>query len=158
MEALPISTWFDALISGYVYERLKEYLKANPAGKVVPSAIFVRLWQRNIRLPDLTFLFTARLATDRKKAQNGADLVAEVVSGDERDRQRDLIDKRAAYAKAGIAEYWIVDPQTRTITVLALDGEVYREAGTYPDGAQAASVLLPGFTVDVTQAFQAAEK
>lgn len=154
-----MSSLFHALISEYIYERLKEYLQKNPIGKVVPSAIFVRLWRRQIRLPDLTFLFNARLAADRKKAQNGADLVVEVVSGDEKDRQRDLVEKREAYAKAGIAEYWIVDPELlRTITVLALDGEVYREAGKYSDSAQADSVLLPGFAVDVTQAFQAAEK
>jgi Uma2 family endonuclease len=158
LETLPMSSWFHALISEYIYERLKEYLKTNPVGRVVPSPIFVRLWHRQIRLPDLTFVFNVRLAADRKKAQDGADFVVEVVSGDEEDRRRDLVDKRAAYAKAGIAEYWIVDPDTRTITVLALVGEEYREAGKYGDGQQAQSVLLPGFSVDVMRAFEAGEK
>jgi Uma2 family endonuclease len=158
LESLPMSSLFHALIAEYVYEQLKEYLKRNPVGKVVPSAIFVRLWHRQIRLPDLTFLFNARLKADRKKAQDGADLVVEVVSGDDQDRQRDLIEKPIVYAKAGISEYWIVDPETRTITVLTLDGATYREAGKYVDAQTAASILLPGFVVDVTEAFAAAER
>jgi Uma2 family endonuclease len=156
LEALPMPSWFHALISEYIYDCLKEYLKNNPVGRVVPSAIFVRLWQRQIRLPDLTFCFHEHMAVNRKKAQDGADLVIEVVSGEEKDRNRDLVEKPLVYAKAGITESWIVDPDTRSITVLALDGD--REAGKYIDGQTAASALLPGFVVDVTQAFQAAEK
>jgi Uma2 family endonuclease len=158
LEALPMSSWFHALISEYIYEQLKEYLKNHPVGRVAPSAIFVRLWQRQIRLPDLTFCFHEHMAVNRKKAQDGADLVIEVVSGEEKDRKRDLVEKPVVYAKAGITEYWIVDPETRTITVLALDGAAYREAGRYVDGQQATSPLLPGFVIDVTQAFAAAEK
>src|SRR5437762_2741978 len=87
LETLPMSSLFYALISEYIYERLKEYLKQNPIGRVVPSPIFIRLWHRQIRLPDLSLLFNARLAADRKKAQEGADLTIEVVSGNEDDRR-----------------------------------------------------------------------
>jgi Uma2 family endonuclease len=41
----------------------------------------------------------------------GADLVMEVVSSHDEDRRRDLVVKREEYARAGIAEYWIVDPE-----------------------------------------------
>jgi Uma2 family endonuclease len=158
LEALPMSSWFHALIIGFIYDRLREYLRQSNVGVVSPVPIFVRVEQGQIRLPDVTFCFHEHMATNRKKAQDGADLVIEVVSGEEKDRQRDLIEKPIVYAKAGISEYWIVDPDTRTITVLALDGTVYREAGKYVDGGEAASVLLPDFVVDVTQAFAAAEK
>ena len=156
--ALPMSSWFHALIIGFIYDRLREYVRQNDSGVVSPVPIFVRVEQGHIRLPDLTFCFHEHMAVNRRKAQDGADLVIEVVSGEERDRQRDLIEKPVAYAKAGITEYWIVDPDTRMITVLALDGASYREAGKYVDGQMAASVLLPGFVVDVGQAFRAAEK
>lgn len=153
-----MSSWFHALIAGFISDCLKAYLQRHDKGRVSPAPIFVKVEAGQIRLPDVTFCFHARMAENRKKAQDGADLVVEVVSGDEEDRRRDLIDKRAVYAKAGIAEYWIVDPETRTITVLALAGQEYREAGKYSDGAQAQSVLLPGFSVDVTQAIDAGNK
>jgi Uma2 family endonuclease len=79
----------------------------------------------------------------------------EVVSDDK--PSRDWKTKRAEYAQAGIREYWIVDPRDRSITVLSLpEGEtVYREAGRYTEGQTAASALLEGFRVDVTEVFQA---
>ena len=58
--------------------------------------------------------------------------------------------KPREYAQAGIPEYWIVDPQTESITVLALDsGSVYVETAVCRSGEAAESALLDGFRVDV---------
>lgn len=57
----------------------------------------------------------------------GADLVLEVVSPD--NPERDRVRKRTDYAQAGIPEYWIVDPQQEQIAVLRLDGDQYVEYG-----------------------------
>ena len=85
---------------------------------------------------------------------DGADLVIEVVSDDDPDR--DLVTKRREYAQAGIAEYWIVEPQVETITVLRLDRDQYVEHGRFGRGAAAASALLPGLSVDVATMFDEA--
>ena len=37
-----------------------------------------------------------------------------------REAERDLVDKRGDYAEGRVPEYWIVNPQTETITVLRL--------------------------------------
>jgi Uma2 family endonuclease len=63
------------------------------------------------------------------------------------------VTKRQEYAKAGIPEYWIVDPSLETITVLTLNGNRYDEHGLFGRGAVASSVLLPGFGADVAEAF-----
>jgi Uma2 family endonuclease len=81
----------------------------------------------------------------------------EVVSDGTENRQRDLEIKREEYAQAGIAEYWIVDPQEQTVTVLTLGGTAYREHGVFQHGQQATSVLLPGFAVGVTDVFNAGQ-
>lgn len=67
--------------------------------------------------------------------------------------ERDLVDKRGDYAEGCIPEYWIVNPQTETITVLRLQGESYVEHGVFGRGDMATSVILPGFAVNVDQAF-----
>jgi Uma2 family endonuclease len=82
----------------------------------------------------------------------GADLAMEVVSGDEEDRRRDLITKRREYARAGIPEYWIVDPRGERITVLRLAGKRYVVHGEFLKGTTVSSHLLRGFTVDVSEA------
>ena len=65
---------------------------------------------------------------------NGADLVMEVVS--DKNRPHDIKKKRIEYAKAGIPEYWIIDPKKETITVLVLKGgaKTYTVLGTFRKG------------------------
>ena len=82
----------------------------------------------------------------------------EVVSPGAQNRERDLEVKRREYAKAGIAEYWIVDPELRTITVLELAGDSYLVASEYQPNQLTTSPLLSGFAVSVDQVFQAAEQ
>lgn len=115
----------------------------------------VRLRRGKFREPDILYVGPAR--TIHARYSEGADLVIEILSPSRQDRQRDLVIKRAEYAAARIPEYWIVDPETTTITVLTLDGDAYRVHGEFQPGATATSVLLPGFSVDVTDCFAAAE-
>jgi Uma2 family endonuclease len=79
--------------------------------------------------------------------------VLEVVSPD--DPQHDLVRKRREYARAGIPEYWIVNPAAEQIIVLRLEGTTYVEHGVFPRGAQATSALLEGFTVAVAEVLDA---
>jgi Uma2 family endonuclease len=81
-------------------------------------------------------------------------LALEVVSGDR--PERDLVDKRGDFAEARVPEYWIVNPQSETITVLRLSGDAYEEAGAYRRGQSATSVLRPEFSVAVGEVFDAA--
>jgi Uma2 family endonuclease len=79
----------------------------------------------------------------------------EIISPD--DRKRDETDKRREYAQANIPEYWLIDPERKTVFVLWLEGNTYQEHGLFLLGDQATSRLLPGFTVDVNALFAAAE-
>jgi Uma2 family endonuclease len=81
--------------------------------------------------------------------------VIEIISPD--DRSRDTVRKRREYAQAGIPEYWLVDPEARTIIVLVLNDNHYVEHGIFGVGEQATSRLLPGFSVDVSALFAEAE-
>jgi Uma2 family endonuclease len=142
------------------------FLHAALAGHVVPrrlgitafAPVRVRVRDGTYREPDVVFATRSRIV-DASRPLAGADLVMEVVSESPEDRVRDLHDKRTEYAAAGIPEYWIVDPETRTVTVLTLpDGATeYRVHGEFRPGQTADSVLLPGFAIDVAACFAAGE-
>ena len=104
--------------------------------------------------PDLLLLRDAHDPCNQDAYWLGADLVVEIVSPD--DPERDIVTKRADYAEAGIPEYWIVNPIDTTITVLTLEGSAYTEHGVFARGAQATSQLLAGFVVSVDEVFDAA--
>ena len=101
------------------------------------------------------FLRRGKIARMGNQFWDTADLVMEVVSDD--NRQHDLKKKRREYAQAGIPEYWIVDPQKSTITVLILWSSKKKKSyimhGRFAPGAKATSKTLPGFEIDVTAVF-----
>lgn len=118
-------------------------------GKVRPAGIRLRLGDGRFREPDVVFLSKDRSELRGEQYWSGADVVVEVVSGGADDRTRDYVVKRREYAAAGIAEYWIIDPQEDRITVLRLEGEGYVEHGVFGRGEVATSAALPDVSVKV---------
>jgi Uma2 family endonuclease len=111
-------------------------------GEVVLAAYPVRVAAGRFREPGVVFAFdSASLGEDFAQKP---DLVAEVVS---KDRRRDLVEKRRDYAKAGIPEYWIIDPEKSRVVVLGLKGKQYVVAGEYSASDDARSRILKGFAI-----------
>ncbi len=156
VEVLPMPTIFHQLLVEYIHSIMKAYIALHQGGRVFFAPIPVRLWPAKYREPDLIYLRRERLQGNQEYP-DGADLVVEVVGEGEVNRRRDLETKRSEYAAAGIAEYWIVDPQTRSITVLVLENATYRVHGEFRGESAATSVLLPGLSVPVSAMFVAAE-
>jgi Uma2 family endonuclease len=141
----------------FLFDLLRAYVIKHRLGKVYVAPIPVRLGARKYREPDVFFVSTPRVEEAQGQYPRGADLVMEVVSGSPADRDRDLVRKRRDYALAGIPEYWIVDPQEEVILVLRLEGKEYAEHGRFGAGDVATSALLPGFSVVVSEVWDAAK-
>jgi Uma2 family endonuclease len=156
LEFLPIPTPFHQWIAQFLFKALDAFVLARQAGNVFLAPLRVRLWAGKIREPDVLLLRPGRVRNPRVPPE-GADLAMEVVSEGAENRKRDLETKPEEYAQAGIAEYWIVDPEKQSITVLVLDGQAYRTHGIFGPGTQATSVLLPGFAVSVDAVFAAGQ-
>ncbi|MBL1127282.1 MAG: Uma2 family endonuclease [Chloroflexi bacterium] len=154
---LPMPTMPHQLILGELVCRFHDFVRANRLGTVLPAPLPVRLWEGRYCEPDIVFMNQARVNALTGDYPDGADLLVEVIIGDEEDRNRDLKSKRTEYARAGVAEYWIVDPKKKRVTVLTLAGDEYMAHGEFKEGERATSVLLDGFAVAVTAVFAAAE-
>jgi Uma2 family endonuclease len=152
VRVLPMPNLLHQLIVKFLFRRLDDFVSRGALGEVLLAPLPVRLATNKFREPDLVFLRPARIKT-LKGQPDGADLVVEVVSEGDENRRRDYVEKRVEYAQAGIAEYWIVDPQARKITVLELRGDEYCEYGTFSAGETAASASLAGFAVPVDDVF-----
>ncbi|MCB0073390.1 MAG: Uma2 family endonuclease [Caldilineaceae bacterium] len=156
IEVLPMPSDKHQAIVGLLYVLFLEFAH-RIGGSIRMAPMRMRLWPEKIREPDLLFLADADDPRRQEDFWTGADLVVEVVSPD--DPRRDLVTKRFEYARAGIPEYWIVDPRTEAITVLHLraDGEenVYTEFGRFGRGETAASATYPEVTVDVAAVIDA---
>jgi Uma2 family endonuclease len=152
LEVPPMPTQTHQAISGFFYRLFYAYL-TTIGGAVYYAPLRLRVRAGKFREPDLLLVRDAGDPRCQERYWLGADLVLEIVSPDDADR--DIVEKRRDYAEAGIPEYWIVNPLDQTITVLRLDGDRYVEHGVFRRGAQATSALLPGFAVGVSAAFDA---
>jgi Uma2 family endonuclease len=155
IEFLPMPTTLHEYIVRFLFRALDAFVSAGALGEVFFAGVKVRLSKRKLRMPDVAFMSAEHRDWITDDYWDRADLVMEVVSGSDSDRHRDLVEKRAEYARARIPEYWIVDPEEGRITVLTLKRAKYGEHGTFARGDRATSRLLPGFGVDVTTALDA---
>ncbi len=150
VEELPMPTAAHQIIVAFLYDLFKPCLKPR-GGIVLFSGLRMRVREGKFREPDLLVLRDRSDPRNQDRFWLGADLVVEVVSPD--DPNRDLVEKRVDYAEAGIAEYWIVDPRFETVVVLTLADGAYVEHGAFSRGDTATSPLLEGIAVDVSAMF-----
>lgn len=157
LEFLPMPTELHQALVGFLYHALLQFVTQGGSGIVPFPPLRVRVGPGQYREPDVLFLRTENARLRANRAWQGADLVMEVVSPDPKDRQRDYEAKPLEYAAARISEYWIVDPERQVVTVYRLEGEHYAAHGEFGRGQRAASPLLDGFVVDVTELFVVAD-
>lgn len=154
LEVLPMPTRSHQRILAFLYSAFQAFLQ--PAGgEALFAPLRLRIRSGKFREPDLLAVRDARDARSTDRFWTGADVVVEVASPD--NPERDLVDKRREYAEASIPEYWIVDPATETISVLRLNAQGYVEHAQCGRGRQAASVEFEGFAVDVGRVFDAGQ-
>ena len=152
LETLPMPTDKHQAILGFLYLAFLGFIDPR-GGKVRFSPLRLRIRPGKFREPDLLLLLSAADPRRQNRFWLGADLALEVVS--EEKPERDLVDKRGDYAEGRVLEYWIVNPQTETISVLRLRGDTYEEAGVYRRDELAVSALLTGFSVPVATVLDA---
>jgi Uma2 family endonuclease len=156
VEVLPMPTILHQLIVQFLYRRLEQFVRETIGGMVLVAPCPVKLFDGTYREPDVVYLAADR-AVDRKRYPIGADLVIEVVSDGPEARRRDWETKRCEYARAGIAEYWIVDPDDWRVAVLELSDGEYRIASEAKIEGTATSRMLAGFSIKVAELRDATE-
>ena len=119
--------------------------------RFAPLRLHIR--EGKFREPDILLVRDADDSRRQNDYWRGADLVMEVVSPDDPDR--DIRVKRLDYAEAQIPEYWIVNPIDESVTVLTLRNDAYEEHGAFGRGQRAESALLEGFSIEVSELFDA---
>jgi Uma2 family endonuclease len=152
LEVLPMPTDKHQSILQFVFLAFFSFVQPR-GGKVHFAPLRLQIRPAKFREPDLLLLLSAADPRRQDRFWLGADLALEVVS--EEKPERDLVEKRHDYAESRVPEYWIVNPQTETITVLRLRGDAYDEARTYRRGESAESVSLEGFSLAVAAVFDA---
>ena len=116
------------IVSDDLFWLLQNFVKKNKLGRMFSAPTDVVLSDTNVVQPDLTFVSKGRMSiVGRKNIRGAPDLVVEVLSSSR--PERDLVRKRDIYARHGVGEYWIADPDARSIRVMVLEDGAYRGGG-----------------------------
>lgn len=129
---------------------LDRYVRRKQLGKVLCAPTDVVLSLHTTLQPDLLFIAKEREHLITKANIQGApDWVAEIVSPSSRDL--DYGRKMSLYARHGVREYWVLDPEARGIESYVLDGKTYRLAQRAVNKGRVVSVAIEGFSVTLAQ-------
>ena len=128
-----------------------EFVRQNSLGIVLWAPMDVVLDQENVVQPDILFVSNDRrnIITD-DNISGAPDLVIEILSPSTADRDREL--KLGLYARFGVSEYWIVDPDERSVQVMKLGAGGYDSIERHESGT-ISSTLLPGLAVSIGDIF-----
>ena len=132
---------------------LHMFVKARGLGQVFSAPCDVVLSDTDVVQPDLLFVANERahMLLDGDNVQGPPDLVVEILSPSTAEGDRTL--KRALYAQHGVREYWLVDPDAKTVTVLLLGAAGFTVAARYGADQTLTSPTLPGFTANLDDIF-----
>lgn len=124
-------------------------------GRVHASGYKVRISDRRGVMPDLQY-FTAEHASalpPRALEEGRPDLAVEIVSTTS--RRYDRVVKLAWYASIGVPEYWIVDPEARTLERLVLGSEGYVIKDALEADASFSPSSFAGLTIPLAELWRA---
>ena len=140
-------------VLGHLLVQLFQQIQQAGLGRVFVSPIDVELSPHDIVQPDLVVVLNEhREIIIPTRIQGTPDLVVEVLS--DSTGQLDRVLKKATYQRAGVPEYWIVDPQQEQVEQFLLRGGEYRRSGPHHQLLQAG--ILPEVQVDLQSVWQAA--
>jgi Uma2 family endonuclease len=111
-------------VVGNLFAVLRAHVRAHRLGEVFVAPVTVILADTTVVEPDIVFVGTDRLALITRRGIAGAPtLLVEVLSLST--SRVDRTTKFALYARHGVAHYWIVDADARTIDAYVLRGTAF---------------------------------
>ena len=143
-------------ISGRLYLLIANWLEEHPIGQVFYAPFDVVMSDFDVVEPDLLYMSNERASAviTPQHVRGTPELIIEIASRGT--RKRDETIKRALYDRAGVTEYWVVDPEIDAVRVYRRSGERFgrvvelsREAGD-----RLTTPLLPGLEMPLSRLFQ----
>jgi Uma2 family endonuclease len=148
----PAPTPYHQLVAGNLYALLRDEVRKLQAGQVLIAPVDVVLSRTDVLQPDILFVATDRLSIIGEKNVSAApDLVVEVLSPATAERDRAV--KAKLYARFGVREMWIADPDSKTVEVLVATGEGFRSETRFSGSEVLTTRLLSGLRIPLDQVF-----
>ncbi len=149
-------SFFHQIVLVNIVVAFSDYLREHPVGRVAPG-VGVIFDDYNGVIPDLVFAGNERMskALAAGRFHAAPEIVIEILSPGASNVRRDRHVKLSLYAARGVDEYWIVDPENRSVELYRRDAAT---AGLVLErnlrqGDELTCAILPGFRISVDALF-----
>ena len=140
--------------------QIKNYLNGKNCW-VYPAPFGVRLFSRkedtpdreeDLLEPDITVVCD-RDKLDKYGCKGAPDMIVEILSPST--LRRDRFEKYNLYERAGVREYWIVDPDRKLVQAMVLEDGQYHAPEVFTSEEKAPIAVLEGCVIDLAAVFAA---
>jgi len=148
----PAPTTYHQIISMRLELKFANFVNEKGLGLVLYAPIDVYFEEKETYQPDIIFIAQDRLPIIEPARINGApDLVVEILSPST--GYYDLKKKARTYAKHGVREYWIADPEDKSIEVYRGQEEKFVLDQWVEEKGKVKSLILEGLEVEIRDIF-----
>lgn len=148
----PSPTLCHQRIAGRIFFLISTYLTKNRIGEAFIAPLDVFLTEVNIYQPDVAFVSNQRSSIIKAEGLEGApNLVVEILSPGT--ARIDKGSKRKIYARTGVQELWLVDPDLKQVQVFELAADPDAPARTIQPEGVLTTKLLPGLRIRAAGVF-----
>ncbi len=149
----PAPNRFHQDISRNLGVALANYLSTHPVGVLYAAPFDVYLTETDVFHPDLLIVLNENRGNLTEAGVEGApDLVIEILSP--KTRQLDLVQKKRVYARMGIKELWIIDPELEEVAVYRFDQDPAEPVRKLRGQQMLGSPLLPRMRIALPDLFR----
>ncbi len=144
-------------LAGEIFFWIKSYLRGKSC-EVFMAPIDVLLFadgqnneeQRTVVQPDVLIICDPSKINE-KVCKGAPDLIIEILSPST--AKQDMIIKRELYERAGVKEYWIVDPYNKTVTVLTLVNKQFSRVDFYAEDGEIKVGIFDDLIINLKEVF-----
>jgi Uma2 family endonuclease len=148
----PAPSRFHQDISRNIQVLIANWIEAGGGGKIYTAPFDVYLDETNVFQPDHVYISEQNIGILTDAGAEGApDLIVEILSPST--RNIDLGPKKKVFARHGVREMWIIDPEPKTIAQYFLPVDAEKPARIFSESDSFTSEILPGLTIEGPKVF-----
>jgi len=149
----PSPNRYHQIVSRNIEFLLLKYLEEHPVGELYHAPFDVYLSEHDVYQPDIVFVKKEHFEVLTDAGIEGTpDLVVEILSP-----SNAYLDKKAklhSYARTGVNELWLVDPDTRLVQVYFPQQSAQSPSATHGEKDSFVSPHLPGLEIALAAIFK----
>ena len=149
----PAPSRYHQVISRNIEFIVLKYLESDPRGEIYHAPFDVYLSEHDVFQPDIVFVAKENFKVLTDAGVEGTpDFVVEILSPST--AYLDKKSKLRVYARTGLKELWIVDPEPRLVQVYRLKENPSQPMATYGENDRFTSPHFPGLEISVAEIFK----